>query len=129
MPTTFLIDDDPDDQEFFCMAMKKANPTVDCAVASDCPRAIEQLKDPSFTPQLIFIDINMPRMDGVECLRNLREIPRLQQVPTYMYSTAADKRVVDLCLQLGADGFLQKQVSIADAKKDFEQILSKLDLT
>lgn len=128
MLTTFLIDDDPDDQDFFSLAMKRAKPDADCAFADDCLCALERLKDRSFTPQLIFIDINMPRMNGVECLRELRQIPRLMQIPAYMYSTFADDRTVELCLQLGASGFLKKQFSIAEAKKDFESIIAKFNL-
>lgn len=128
MLSAFLIDDDPDDQDFFCLAMKRARADASCSFADDCPRAMERLRDSDFTPNLIFIDINMPRMNGVECLRALRRIPRLQLVPAYMYSTATDHRIVDHCLKLGANGFLKKQFSIAEAKKDFEHIIAKLDL-
>jgi CheY-like chemotaxis protein len=128
MLTIFLIDDDPDDQEFFCLAMKKAKPDSNCTFADDCPRAMEKLRDSSLTPQLIFIDINMPRMNGVDCLREIRRIPRLREVPAYMYSTFADTRTVELCRELGANGFLRKQFSIAEAKRDFERIIAKLNL-
>lgn len=128
MLKTFLIDDDLDDQEFFCMAMKRVMPDVECTFADDCGKAIERLKDASFTPQLIFIDINMPRMNGIECLRELRQMARLRHIPAFMYSTSTDGRVVDQCLQLGANGVLKKQFSVAEAKKDFERIITQCNL-
>jgi CheY-like chemotaxis protein len=126
MLTALLIDDDPDDREFFYLAMKRAQPDASCAFADCCPVAMDQLKDCSFNPHLIFIDINMPRMNGIECLRELRQISRLRYVPAYMYSTSADDRIVELCLQLGANGFLKKQISIAEAKRDFEHLIARL---
>ena len=128
MPTTFLIDDDPDDQDFFSLAMKKVSSDMDCAFADDCPCAMEKLKDSTFTPQLIFIDINMPKMNGVECLREIRQISRLRHVPAYMYSTSVDNRIAEQCRQLGANGYLKKQISIAEAKRDFEHLIAELKL-
>ena len=124
----FLIDDDPDDQDFFSLAMRRAKPGVHCAFAEDCPCAMEKFRDSAFNPQVIFIDINMPRMNGVDCLKALRRIPRLQSVPAYMYSTSADDQMMELCLRLGASGFLKKQVTIAEAEKDFGHIFAKLNL-
>ncbi|HEV2352920.1 MAG TPA: response regulator [Puia sp.] len=128
MLSAFLIDDDPDDQDFFCLAMKGARPDANCLFADDCRCAMEKLRDSHFTPNVIFIDINMPRVSGFDCLRTLRRIPRLRLVPAYMYSTAADHHIVEQCLQLGANGFLKKQFSVAEAKRDFEQIIAKLEL-
>ncbi|HEV2483577.1 MAG TPA: response regulator [Puia sp.] len=123
----FLIDDDPDDQDFFLLAMQRAKPGVHCAFAEDCSCAMDRLRDSAFNPQLIFIDINMPRMNGVDCLKEVRRIPRLRSVPAYMYSTSADDRMMELCLRLGASGFLKKHVTIAEAEKDFEHILATLN--
>lgn len=109
----FLIDDDVDDQEIFYLALKEVNKAVDCIYASDAVQALEKLKnDPSFTPQCIFLDMNMPRVDGKQCLLSIKDIDRLKDVPVFMYSTYADAKTITEVKQLGAADFIIKPASI-----------------
>src|SRR5689334_16627462 len=100
---TFLIDDDLDDQEIFSMVLQEVYERAECFFASDGFAALQKIKvNTSFLPHLIFIDINMPRMNGIQCLAEIRKIKRLEDVPVYMYSTSAEKVIVDTCKELGA---------------------------
>jgi DNA-binding response OmpR family regulator len=110
----FLIDDDPDDQEIFCMALDEIGYSVDCEFASDGAEAINKLSDGTYIPDLIFIDMNMPKVNGNECLQEIKRIESLKSVPVYMYSTSADPESVAETQRLGAAGFIVKPASIAE---------------
>ena len=109
----FLIDDDVDDQEIFSMAIQELSSSIDCYFADDGVKALETLvTDELFLPHCIFIDINMPRMNGVECLEKIKDIVRLRQVPVCMYSTSADPALVAKVKELGAADFIVKPADI-----------------
>ncbi len=109
----FLIDDDPDDQEIFAMALEKVNPEIKVVFAKDGIDALVQLNDPLFTPRLIFIDINMPRMNGIHCLTELKKIDRLRNVPTFVYSTFNNPQMISETLRLHATDYIIKPPSIS----------------
>src|SRR3990170_3272258 len=105
----FLIDNDEDDQEIFNMALKEMDPSISCVVVNDGISAIEKLAtDVSYMPSFIFIDMNMPLMDGKQCLQEIRKIPRLAEVPLYIYSTAANPYSIAEAKELGATDFIMK---------------------
>ena len=110
-----LVDDDYDDQEIFTIALKDVNPSIDIVFANDGIDAIHKLQsDPSLTPDIIFIDMNMPRMDGTKCMLEMRQIPRLAETPIFMYSTFCDpKRISDIISQ-GATDFIVKPTKIEE---------------
>src|ERR1700739_3500683 len=86
----FLIDDDADDREIFSLALGKADQKVKCVVARDGEEALDILKgNKEFTPDSIFLDLNMPRMDGRECLVEIRKIERLKNIPICIYTTSS----------------------------------------
>ncbi|MCW3072719.1 MAG: response regulator receiver protein [Bacteroidetes bacterium] len=113
----FLVDDDPDDQEIFCMALEDMGEDIKCIHASDGVDALKKLNENAFTPDYIFIDMNMPRMNGNQCLQEIRKIARLKDVPVYMYSTSADPDAVAATKELGAAGFIVKPTSVSELTK------------
>ena len=107
-----LIDNDEDDQEIFAMALKEISPVISCTFMSSGIMALEKLKtDLSFLPSLIFIDLNMPLMDGEECLLEIKKLSHLEKVPIYIYSTAALPRLAVRMKELGAADFIVKPSS------------------
>lgn len=108
-PTVLLIDDDTDDQEIFSHAMEKANSQAHCIFANDGIQALEKIKaDENFRPDYIFIDMNMPRMNGQQCLTEIKKIDRFKDIPVYMYSTSADPESLEENKRLGAKDFIVK---------------------
>ena len=103
-----LIDDDDDDQEIFSMALKDLKDPVHCAFANDGIHALELLNNGSYTPDVIFLDMNMPRMNGIQCLGELRKMNRLKHIPVYIYSTSKDPFSAEAVKLLGAKGYLVK---------------------
>ena len=123
----FLIDDDLDDHEFFSMVMQEIYPSIKCAFATDGVHAIEKLNaNPSFIPNIILIDVNMPRMNGVDCLAEIKKLPHLQNAHIYMYSTSADPSMVERCIALGACGFIKKESTTEALQKKILEVISKL---
>ena len=126
--TCFLIDDDKDEYDIFSIALKQLPRQVSCVYASDCREALEKIdSDPSFIPDFIFIDINMPRLNGVQCLEEVKKIERLKDVPIYMYSTSASDSIVQQCKELGATDYIVKPISITDIQQTILSILSQLE--
>ncbi|MEP7164725.1 MAG: response regulator [Ferruginibacter sp.] len=122
--TVFLVDDDIDDQEIFSTALGRADRSVNCVFSSDGIDALEKIKNElGFIPDLIFIDLNMPRMNGKECLINIKKIERLKDVPVYMYSTSADTASIAANMELGAVDFIVKPSNIHDLTAILKKIL------
>jgi CheY-like chemotaxis protein len=118
-----LIDDDTDDQEVFAHALQHLNLPVDFVTANDGVHAIEKIKsDTTLTPYFIFIDVNMPRMNGIECLIEIKKISHVKNVPVYLYSTYASPETIKEGKKRGAVDVLVK----AGSMKELEQTLAKI---
>jgi CheY-like chemotaxis protein len=70
--------------------------------------ALSLLKDPSITPDYIFLDLNMPRMDGKECLKEIRKRNHLKEIPVIIFTTSAAEKDKDEAKRLGATSFITK---------------------
>jgi CheY-like chemotaxis protein len=111
----FLVDDDQDDQEIFTMALEELDLPVKCVIASDCSEAISKLsKDRTFNPDYIFLDINMPKMNGKECLKEIKKHAHLKHIPVIMYSTSLKPSDVSETRKLGAVGFITKPNKVSE---------------
>jgi CheY-like chemotaxis protein len=100
------IDDDPEDMELFCEAVKVINPSYTCVGARNGKEGLRLLS--SLTPDLIFLDINMPVMDGTETLKSIKVDSRLNKLPVLMLSTTSDPRERETFKKLGAKACLTK---------------------
>lgn len=119
----FLIDDDLDDQEIFCMAIKEIDERIECILASNAEQALKKLQpDPGFRPDFIFIDLNMPLMDGFECLQEIKKLDHLQHAEIFMYSTASESRMMKHSIELGAKDFIIKPPSLTMLKEILTQV-------
>jgi CheY-like chemotaxis protein len=123
--TCFLVDDDVDDQEIFMAAVSEVDNSIDCVSVDNCEEAIEKLKATHFkTPDFIFLDLNMPRLNGRQCLAELKKIAHLQNVPVIIYSTSSLKKDMEETAQLGADMFLTKPSKFDDLCHALHKVLS-----
>ena len=101
-----LTDDDPDDQLLFETALETVGRSVVFLVANDGIDALEQLRSAQTFPNIIFLDVNMPRMNGIDCLKELKADPVLRSIPVVMYSTSSYYR--GECLSIGAVDYIEK---------------------
>jgi CheY-like chemotaxis protein len=122
--TAILIDDDKDDLEFLEEAIKLVDGSVECIPYLFCDDAVEQLIDKGkFVPHYIFIDINMPRINGAECLRQLRSDPKLRNVLITMLSTSMPPAIAKSLKEHGANYTLQKPSSFHEYPTILKPIL------
>lgn len=124
--TRFLIaDDDMDDASLFCEAIHEIAPMMICLKAEngrDVLALLSQEDHPK--PDFIFLDINMPTMNGWECLRRLKGDLSFRGIPIIIYSTSSAKRDVDLAYELGALLYLTKPEDFRELRKILEIIAS-----
>jgi CheY-like chemotaxis protein len=123
-----LIDDDPDDREIFVWTMKNIHPTSVVDEAADGLDALDKLKDETYTPDVIFLDLNMPRMHGLECLHHIRLIRRLASHPVIVLSTSSNPHDIAQCLAAGATDYIVKANEISAIKKELSQVLGKYNV-
>jgi CheY-like chemotaxis protein len=90
-----LIDDDKDDQTLFCEAVKVISLHIQCEVAGNGEEGLTLLNNYQELPGLIFLDINMPIMDGRETLNIIKASTRLQSLPVIMYSTSSSRDEIE----------------------------------
>lgn len=107
-----IIDDDAEDRELFLEAVNKINPAIRSRSAKDGLEAMRLLTNGiPVLPDFIFLDINMPLMNGRECLIELQRNPKLKKIPVIMYSTTSDTKEIQSYYKLGAHDFLIKPSS------------------
>jgi CheY-like chemotaxis protein len=120
-----LVDDDLDDQEVFLMTLEKIDKNIKCLTANNGVEALSLLKSQhSFVPDYIFLDVNMPKMNGIECLRNIKDLTYLNNCKVFMYSTTSETSVLEKSKKLGATDFIVKPASPAILKETLSEILN-----
>lgn len=106
--TVLLIDDDQDDQDIFKEAVNTVSPGVHCMVARDGEEGYELLHTLTISPDYIFLDVNMPKMDGKEFLKLIKSDPLYRQIPVIVYTTSKHKSEVGEYFKMGAANFITK---------------------
>jgi CheY-like chemotaxis protein len=125
----YIVDDDTDDQQFLREALIENDPNTQCFTAYDAQAALTNLKDALIPlPDAIFLDLNMPGLDGKQCLAELKRTPSLEHIPVVIYSTTSDKKEIQETLKMGASYFLIKRNSFNDLKSALSPIVDALAL-
>jgi CheY-like chemotaxis protein len=119
-----LIDDDPDDQLFFRDAVQVISPGLRCELTSGFMEAIKQLELPPL-PDFIFMDLNMPVMNGFDCLDYLKTQIRYKDIPLIIFSTSKNLNDINRTKQLGAEWFLTKPDDFNELCKKLKKIIQK----
>jgi len=116
---TILITEDDDGHAFLIEDnLRRAGIAAPFLRFSDGQEALDFLfgrtSDPQFQrgkPYLLLLDIRMPKVDGTEVLRQIKEDPELRKIPTIILTTTDDPREVERCHALGCNNYIQKPVS------------------
>ena len=119
-----LVEDNPRDEALTLRALKKSNIVNDVVVARDGVEALDYLfgtgahagRDTSDMPQLILLDLKLPKVDGMQVLRRMREDERTRRLPVVVFTSSSEEEDLINSYNLGANSYVRKPV-------DFEQFL------
>lgn len=117
-----LVDDDQDDSELFHEALRNIDHSIEFYTSQNCKDIVSELKDGRYQPEIIFLDINMPDMNGWDCLSLLKNDEQLRNIPVVMYSTSPVTIDGKKALRKGALCFLEKPPSYIKLKEFLERI-------
>jgi len=120
-----VVDDDQDDLDVFLKAARSIENKIDLLCFQRGEQVLDFLNHNKFIPDFIFLDINMPVMDGQECLKKIRQRWHQNERCVIMYSTSNNRREIKRCYELGANAFMQKPHSFAELKNMLQQIFNK----
>lgn len=114
------VDDDPDDRYIFEEAVKAIDEQLVCSTVSDGTEALTFLE--SNKPDVVFLDINMPLMNGKTCLERIRANAQTSNLPVYILTTSDDPAEKSLCKRIGASDFFMKP----DSYRQLKQLLGSV---
>jgi|SRR5450432_2262183 len=114
-----LVDDDADDQLYFKDAINEISPDLQFEVARNGQEALATIGIPP-PPDLIFLDLNMPIMNGYECLTALKKTAPYNQIPVVIFTTSKNEQDIQRSKKLGASLFFTKP-------SNFKLLCNKLD--
>lgn len=120
-----LVDDDADDSDLIFEALSEIDPNVKYTYAMEGPEAFSLLEN-GYAPSVIFLDINMPGMNGWNCLTKLKAEERFKDIPVVMYSTSSYPHEIEKAFKLGALAFFTKPNHYTLLKKNIQIILEAL---
>jgi len=101
------VDDDEEDIEIFIEAVKETDPLAKCLIAQNGKQAMDILHA-ELIPDFIFLDINMPVINGKVILAEIRRHKKFKEIPVIMYSTTMNEIEIEEYKQMGANQFLIK---------------------
>ena len=120
-----LIDDDRDDASLFKEALQEVNEKVAFDYFEGCQEAIIKLNAEEYQlPDIIFLDINMPVVNGWYCLEEFKRSEKLASVPVYIYTTSSHKKEKERAIAMGATGFITKPMDYNELKNILREVLS-----
>lgn len=107
----FLIDDDIDEMKIFVEAMKEVIDAFKCTYASNGAQALKMLL--YLRPEIIFIDYNMPLMNGLELAEELKKNKELKDIPLFLYSTHISLNILQKSRDLGIAQCIEKPCTMS----------------
>ncbi|HXO09965.1 MAG TPA: response regulator [Solirubrobacteraceae bacterium] len=121
--TILLVEDDPGDVVLVREAFEHDKVRNELRVASDGVYALEELRDPERAlPDLILLDLNLPRMDGRELLAEIRKDPRLTWIPVVVLTTSEAEADIVRSYELHANAYVTKPVDLNRFLKVVQEI-------
>lgn len=122
-----LVEDNPGDVELTEDALRKSKVATKVSVVTDGEDAMDYLRQQNAyqdetMPDLVLLDLNLPRKDGMEVLREMKDDPNLKHIPVVVLTTSEAERDILASYELGANCFISKPVDLTEFRKVVESI-------
>jgi CheY-like chemotaxis protein len=128
-----LADDDIDDCSFFDKALREIPIATHLTIVHDGEQLINYLsKNSEHLPDVLFLDLSMPRKTGFECLSEIKENKKLKDLPVVMFSTSFpqdmnyEENMINMLLKIGAHDYIRKSSDFAQLKQVIHNTLNKM---
>jgi CheY-like chemotaxis protein len=128
--TILLVEDNPDDEALAIRALKRNHISNEIVVAHDGVEALDYLfgtgvyagRDISTKPTVILLDLKLPRIDGIEVLRRLREDDRTKLLPVVVLTTSSEEQDMLDSYSLGCNSYIRKPVNFIEFTEAVRQL-------
>ena len=122
MLTILLVDDDLDEYDLFNTALKKVTDDFVLTHVTTCSDLLSSVRE--HKPDIVFLDINMPGMSGIDCLKSIRAERKYESLPIIIYSTSNNRANIQEAYENKANFYVIKPYSIQGIIKALEKIIS-----
>lgn len=114
--TILIVEDNPADAETLQLALARRDPTIEIIHLEDGPRAVEFLSEREKRPpcSLIVLDVDLPRLSGIEVLKFLKADPELKKTPVVMFSGSRLLEDIERCYAAGANSYISKVADVEE---------------
>ena len=120
-----LADDDKDDRLFFKYAMEELKIKTTVTTVNDGVQLMEYLKQPDgLLPHVVFLDLNMPRKGGFECLKEIRSDKKFKDLSIAIYSTSGSEKDIEESFVQGANVYITKPNDFNSLKKILAEVIN-----
>ncbi|MEJ7644169.1 MAG: response regulator [Chryseolinea sp.] len=121
----FLADDDEDDCVLFQSALREVGNGIELIISYDGKELMETLdKRVPPPPHVIFLDLNMPRKNGMECLQEIRQTAKFKDIPVIIFSTSSQENSIYEAYANGASHYITKPGTFTLLKKIIQKVLA-----
>jgi CheY-like chemotaxis protein len=125
-----LVEDNPDDEALAIRALKRHHVGNEIVIAHDGVEALDYLfgkgqyegRDISNKPSVVLLDLKLPRVDGLEVLRQLREDPRTKFLPVVVLTTSTEEGDLINSYSLGCNSYIRKPVNFVQFSEAIRQL-------
>ncbi len=118
-----LVEDDPDHELLTIRALKKSNIANDVSVARDGEEALNLLfGEKPISPQVILLDLKLPKVDGLEVLRRIRESEQTRMLPVVVLTSSDEERDLVRSYQIGVNSYIRKPVNFNEFAEATRQL-------
>jgi CheY-like chemotaxis protein len=105
-----LVEDNPNDAELTLRALRKTDIGARLAIARDGAEALEYILGGRPLPKVVFLDLKLPKIDGMEVLRRIRADERTHSIPVVVLTSSQEERDITECYRLGVNSYVVKPV-------------------
>ena len=120
-----LADDDADDRMMFTDAFKELKMNTSVKTVNDGKELMDYLNDENTVlPNILFLDLNMPVKNGLQCLKEIRSTPHLKELVVVIYSTSSSEKDIEDTFVKGANVYITKPASFGKLKEVLSRVVS-----